>query len=146
MNAIAQSLSIGMAILCTACASTTAPTTAPVQSQPVLITPSTHSLNILTQAVSTALNGRPVLLSPDTLTKRPTLIIDPVFHTGPDGNPIMGRSMAKPDHFQLVKRIGIPVTHMGTTVTHVDRCVLVHAETGKEVVLDGVDCVVVESN
>lgn len=77
-----------------------------------------------------ALHGRSVTLMPDSFTKRSTLIMDPVFATGPDGNPVMGRSTQRPDHFNLMKR--------GQS------CVLIHEETGKETILDGVACVLAD--
>lgn len=128
MHAFVKTISVGLvSILTASCASTI-----DADNNAALILPSDTSLQTLTDAVSTLLNGRSVMLAPDSLTKRPTLIIDPVFAIGPDGNPIMGRSTEWPEHLKLAK--------------DGDMCVLIQNRLHKVIILEGVECVAVEAD
>lgn len=71
----------------------------------------------IAQAVSAALNGAPVRLADDALTRDSLLIIERA-HTG--------RDLDKPEHFRLVKAGA--------------RCVLVHEGTGRRETLASSNC------
>ena len=83
----------------------------------VIDKPTSESRAELAQAVRSALNGAPVRLADDALTKDSLLIIE---------RPHSGRDMAKPEHFRLVK-----------SGAH---CVLVHERTGKRTTLPSTAC------
>ena len=80
----------------------------------------------ITQTISAALNGAPVNIAPDALTKTSRLIIERREALGPDGIPIMGRRFEKPDHFVL-KSSG-------------SRCALWHEQSGDYHVLELAEC------
>ena len=77
-------------------------------------------------AISTALGGAPVSLSPDSLTLNSRVIIERREAMGPDGNPIMGRRFDKPDHF-ILKISG-------------SKCALLHEQTGEYHGLELAEC------
>lgn len=80
----------------------------------------------LEATVSKALGGQKVTLATETLMGESTLSVQPKPVTGPDGNPIMGRIMKKPDTFIL----------------HTDgkACTLTHEESGNIFPLSFVIC------
>jgi hypothetical protein len=79
--------------------------------------PTKESRAELAQAVATVLNGAPVTLADDALTRDSLLIIERA-HTG--------RDLDKPEHFRLVR-----------TDAH---CVLVHERTGQRRTLVATTC------
>ena len=92
----------------------------------VLDQPNTDTLAELTEIVSKALNGKPVNLAKDVLTKKPSLIIERAPMRTINNNPVMGRRIDLPDHFQLsmVK----------------NACMLTHVETGERYPLTKANC------
>src|SRR5262252_2525260 len=80
----------------------------------------------LSKAVSEALNGAPVKLAADALTKTDVLIIERDQPRDPNGQMLNGREREMPEHFQLVKSA--------------DQCVLVHRRTEQRFPLAGVAC------
>ena len=80
--------------------------------------PTSESRAELARAVSSALNGAPVWLADDALTRDSLLIIE---------KPHTGRDLDKPEHFRLVKA--------GT------QCTLVHERTGTRTTLASTTCV-----
>ena len=91
----------------------------------ILVNPSTDTLAELTNTVSKALNGRPVHLSSDSLTRDNRLIVERATHMR-GGNPIMGRKIEKPDHFYLMST--------GTD------CFLKHQQSGEIYMLKTAQC------
>lgn len=83
----------------------------------IIDTPTSASRAELAQAISGALNGAPVRLADDALTRDSLLILE---------KPHTGRDLGKPEHFRLVKS--------GTD------CVLVHERTGKRTTLASTTC------
>ena len=90
---------------------------APEDVPAVIDKPTAESRAELAQAVSSALNGAPVRLADDALTRDSLLIIE---------KPHTGRDMDKPEHFRLLKS-GM-------------HCVLVHERTGKRTTLASTTC------
>jgi len=80
----------------------------------------------LSKAVSEALNGAPVKLAADALTKTDVLIIERERPRDANGQMLNGREREMPEHFQLVKSA--------------DQCVLVHRRTEARFPLAGVVC------
>ena len=81
--------------------------------------PSKESRAEITQAVSRTLNGAPVTLADDALTRESRLIVEKAH--------ITGRDREKPEIFRLVKAG--------------ERCTLVHERTGQRTILPGTRCV-----
>jgi hypothetical protein len=79
--------------------------------------PTSASRAELARAVSGALNGAPVTLADDALTRESTLSVEQ-RHTG--------RDLGRPEHFRLVKRG--------------NDCALVHERTGKRTTLASTSC------
>jgi hypothetical protein len=97
------------------------------QDQPALIvTPSERSHAELVSAISHALQGAPVTVAKDALTKDSTLFIERVPARDATGQRLSGRDFEKPDQFQLVKQGA--------------QCVLVHSRTGARTVLTNTSC------
>ena len=88
--------------------------------------PGPRSLAEIARTVSAALNGVPVTLADDALTKESTLVIERARQRDPSGLPAQGRETAKPERFRLVK-IG-------------SDCVLVHEASGQHFVLQDTTC------
>ena len=84
------------------------------------------SMKELTETISGALNGRAVRLSPDTFKSSSRAIIERRTMMGPDGNPIMGRDLSRPDHFYLKSQDGA--------------CWLYHQQTDTYYPLKSVEC------
>ena len=93
----------------------------------VIDKPSTESRAELAQAVSSALNGAPVTLAGDALTRSGLLIIERTRPRDASGAPLSGRDFDKPEKFRLVKSA--------------KRCALVHERTGKRTMLASTTCV-----
>ena len=95
--------------------------------RPAVITKATVSSRAeLAAAVSAELNGVPVRLADDSLTRDSTLRIDRVQPRDAAGLPFEGRQLGKPEHFILV--------------THGTDCVLIRKSTGKRAVLKTAGC------
>lgn len=92
----------------------------------VLIAPTDAARAELVRTVSEALNGAPVRLADDALTRDSDLIIERAQRLDPAGRPILGRSTEKPDHFRLIERAG--------------RCILIHERTGRRWLLRSARC------
>lgn len=81
----------------------------------------------LARAVSDALNGAPVTLADDALTRESRLIIEKAHPRDASGARLSGRDFDQPEIFRLVK------------VGH--ECVLVHERSGKRTALPSTSCV-----
>jgi hypothetical protein len=92
----------------------------------VVTNPTATSRAELARAVSRALDGAPVTLADDALTRDDTLIVDRTTRRDPSGVPLEGRRTGQPEHFHLV-------------VSGAD-CVLVHDRTGRRSTLHDVTC------
>jgi len=92
----------------------------------IIVNATPESGAALSKAVSEALNGAPVKLAADALTKTDVLIIEREHPLDPAGHPLDGREREMPEHFQLVKSG--------------DQCVLVHQRTERRFPLAGVAC------
>jgi hypothetical protein len=100
------------------------------QEQPALIAAHTEQSRAeLRRVVSEAMNGQPVTLADDALTRDSTLTIERRTPPGEQGRAATGRTLDAPQQFRLVLR--------GTS------CVLVRAADGREWPLDEVRCVAV---
>ena len=95
--------------------------------RPALISnPSETTRRELQRVVSEALHGIPVELADSALTSSDRLIIERKQHLDPQGNPVMGRSMETPHHFNLIK--------------NGNDCLLVNAATGQRWRLPNITC------
>jgi hypothetical protein len=104
---------IAAVLLLSACASALADVPAVIEK------PTSESRAELALAVSSALNGAPVTLADDALTRDSLLIIEKAHR-------LTGRELDKPEHFRLVK-----------SGKH---CALVHERTGKRTTLASTTC------
>jgi len=99
----------------------------PAQERPAVLTnPSLGSRAELAGLVSAALNGAPVRLADDALTRDSALIVDREQPRDAAGLPLDGRTAGRPEHFFLLIS--------GTA------CVLVHERTGKRQILRSATC------
>lgn len=95
--------------------------------RPAVITQATVASRAeLAAAVSAELNGVPVRLADDSLTRDSTLIVERVQPRDAAGRPFEGRQLGKPEHFILV--------------THGTDCVLIRRSTRKREVLKTARC------
>jgi hypothetical protein len=108
-------------LLC-ACTSTLAQPAVPA----IIDQPTTESRAELARVVSSALNGAPVTLADDALTRDSLLIIEKAHPRDANGVPLSGRDFGRPEHFRLVK-IG-------------EHCALEHERTGKRTTLASTTC------
>jgi len=92
----------------------------------IIVNVTSESRASLSKAVSEALNGAPVKLAADALTKTDVLIIEREQARDPNGQMLNGREREMPEHFQLVKSA--------------DQCVLVHRLSDQRFPLVGVAC------
>jgi hypothetical protein len=98
------------------------------QEQPAVIaTPTPQSRAELASAVSAAMNGQPVTLADDALTRESVLVLQRRTPPGPQGRAATGRTLDTPEQFRLLLRG--------------ERCVLVHAADGREWQLEEARCV-----
>jgi len=98
------------------------------QEQPaVIVSPSAEGRAELARVVSSALNGQPVNLADDALTRDSVLTIERRTPPGPQGRAATGRTLEAPERFTLVLRES--------------RCVLVRAADGRAFPLDEARCV-----
>ena len=94
---------------------------------PALLTnPTAQSRAELVRVVSSALNGAPLTLADDALTRDSALIIERARPRDAEGMPLTGRDMGRPEHFRLVK--------------NGSRCVLVQERTGRRWTLASATC------
>jgi hypothetical protein len=110
------------ALALAACAARSAPHDVPA----VLTHPSAASRAELVRVVSRALNGAPVTLADDALTRDSTLIVERATHRDAEGRPLDGRETSRPEHFRLVQ--------------DGSRCVLIHERTGQRFTLAASTC------
>ena len=80
----------------------------------------------LAQAVSRALNGAPVTLADDALTRESVLVIEKAPARDANGVRLSGRDLGTPERFRLVK--------------NGKQCVLVHERTGTRTTLAATTC------
>jgi len=113
---IAGMLSLG------ACATVSAGRDVPA----VITSPTAESRAELLRVVSRALNGAPLTMADDALTRDSTLIIEPVRPRDAAGVLLNGREVGRPEHFHLAK--------------NGPRCVLVHERTGQRFTLASATC------
>jgi hypothetical protein len=90
----------------------------------VIVDPTAESRAALAAAVGAALGGAPVTLAVDALTRSSTLTVERA--TPPGASAAGGRDLGAPERFELVKQG--------------DRCILVHAATGRTFVLARTAC------
>ena len=110
---IERALPASAALLLSTCASFAQPEVAAVIDRPTK-----ESRAELAQAVSAALNGAPVTLADDALTRESLLIVE--------RSRLSGRELDKPEHFRLIKRG--------------NDCALVHERTGQRTTLVSTTC------
>jgi hypothetical protein len=102
------------------------------QEQPAVISaPTVQSRAELERIVSAAMNGQPVTLADDALTRDSVLTVERRTPPGPQGRAATGRTLDAPEQFRLVLR--------GT------RCMLVHAGDEREWQLEQAQCVPAEA-
>jgi hypothetical protein len=98
------------------------------QEQPAVIAePTERSRAELARVVSAAMNGQPVTLADDALTRDSLLALERRTQPGPQGRAATGRTLEAPAQLKLVLR--------GT------QCVLVRVADGREWPLDETRCV-----
>ena len=93
----------------------------------VIVSPSDASRTELARVVREALHGAPVTLADDALTNSNTLIIEHANPRDAQGLPLDGRSLYRPERFELFARKS--------------RCVLVQSRTGRRWTLRHTACV-----
>jgi hypothetical protein len=98
----------------------------------VIAAPTEQSRAELARVVTSAVNGRDVLLADDALTRESVLTVERRTPPGPQGRAATGRSLEVPERFSLVLR--------GT------RCFLVRAADGREWELTEARCAPADSN
>ncbi len=92
----------------------------------VITTPTAESRAELLRVVTRALDGVPLTIADDALTRDSALIMERARPRGADGALLSGRETGRPERFQLVK--------------NGSRCVLVHERTGKRFTLSSATC------
>ena len=123
MSALGRWLAAAAALLAPA-----ACVTLSAQEQPAVIAaPTPQSRAELARAVSAAMNGQPVTLADDALTRESVLLLQRRTPPGPQGRAATGRTLDAPEQFRLVLRGA--------------RCVLVHTADGREWELEEAQCV-----
>ena len=94
---------------------------------PAVITePTSQTRTELVEAVSSALGGARVMLSDDALARDSTLLVERNRRLDPNGLPVNGRDLGRPETFRLVKN--------GAD------CVLVHENSGRRFPLSQTAC------
>ena len=115
-------------LLATAVLAPVACGTLAAQEQPAVISaPSPQSRAELARAVTAAMNGHPVTLADDALTRDSVLAIERRTPPGPQGRAATGRTLEAPAQLKLVLRG--------------ERCLLVRVADGREWQLDETPCV-----
>ena len=113
-------------LLAAACKSAPEPQRVPEGALARIVNPTPQSRAALAQAVRDALDGLPVSLADDALTRESTLILERAAHRDPEGHRAQGRELGRPERFTLFK-------------TGAD-CVLIHERTGRRMVLVATEC------
>jgi hypothetical protein len=93
----------------------------------VIADPTAESRRELAGIIHEALGDVPVTLADDALTGSSLLSFEHALRRDPEGRPLNGRELTRPETFELFKR--------GS------RCVLVQSKTGREWMLHHVKCV-----
>lgn len=93
----------------------------------LIVNPTAESRAALVQAVRAALNGAPVTLADEALTRESTLVIERAVRRDAAGRRVQGRELGLPERFHLVKS--------GAS------CVLVQERSGRRLVLEHTHCV-----
>jgi hypothetical protein len=121
VSAVRACLLAAAALATAACGSLTA------QDSPgVIVSPSAATRAELARVVSSAMNGQPVTLADDALTRESTLTIERRTPPGEQGRAATGRTVEEPVRFRLVVRE--------------NGCVLVREADGRAFPLEGVRC------
>ncbi len=118
LRAFAVSLSLAMS----ACVMSTAASDSPAR----IIAPTMASRAELRQAIMAALDGLPVTLAGDALTRESSLSIERATQRDSSGRRIEARETSRPELFRLVK--------------HGDDCVLIHERTQSRTTLHATRC------
>jgi len=116
-------------LLAAACKTAPEPQRAPEGPLARIVNPTPRSRAALAQAVRDALDGVPVVLADDALTRESTLVLERARHLDPEGHRAQGRELGRPEKFTLFK-------------TGAD-CVLVHERTGRRLPLVATECAAV---
>jgi hypothetical protein len=122
MRVVAIVVAVAGLVAIGACAQRSAPADVPA----VLTSPTDAARAELLRIVGEALNGAPVTLAADALTREDTLIVERAERRDTKDMNLGGREMRRPDHFRLVKR--------GAA------CVLIHVETSRSWTLASAAC------
>ena len=122
MSALLRGLVAGSVFVLTACEALSAQPDAAA----VIVHPTAASRAELSRAVSLALQGAPVTLADDALTRASLLVIEPAHPRDASGLPLSGRDRGRPEQFRLVKSGA--------------RCVLIRHSTGQRRVLQSTTC------
>jgi hypothetical protein len=96
----------------------------------VIVNPSDASRMELARVVREALHGAPVTLADDALTASNTLVIEHANPRDASGLPLDGRSLYRPERFELF--------------AHKSRCVLLQSRTGLRWTLRHTACVAMQ--
>jgi hypothetical protein len=96
----------------------------------IIVSPSDASRTELARVVREALHGAPVTLADDALTTSNTLVIEHANPRDASGLPLDGRSLYRPERFELFARKS--------------RCVLVQSRTGRRWTLRHTACVAMQ--
>jgi hypothetical protein len=98
------------------------------QEQPAVIAaPTPQSRAEIERVVSAAMNGQPVTIAADALTRESVLVIQRRTPPGPQGRAATGRTLDAPEQFRLLLRGA--------------RCTLLHDADGREWQLEETRCV-----
>jgi len=97
----------------------------------VIANPSDSSRTELARVVREAMHGAPVTLADDALTTSNTLVIEHANPRDASGLPLDGRSLYRPERFELFARKS--------------RCVLVQSRTGRRWTLRHTTCVAIQA-
>jgi hypothetical protein len=92
----------------------------------LITNPTPESRAELVRVVGEALHSAPPTLAADALARESLLIVERARARGPDGTPMQGRELGRPERFSLVKR--------GSD------CVLVHERSKRRFVLSSATC------
>lgn len=117
---------LAVLLLFAACKSGPEPQRVPEGAPARIVNPTPQSRAALAQAVRDALDGVPVMLADDALTRESTLVLERAAHRDPEGHRAQGRELGRPERFTLFK-------------TERD-CVLVHERTGRRMALVATEC------
>jgi hypothetical protein len=120
---------LAVLLLLAGCKSGPEPRRAPEGALARIVNPTPQSRAALAQAVRDALDGVPVILADDALTRESTLILERPAHRDPEGHRAQGRELGRPERFTLFK-------------AEAD-CVLVHERTGRRLALVATECAAV---